>query len=72
MDNVIIWETRMKNPEPLTQNQKNLINRCPYLSRIRSFSEYTNFNKYYKKDIIERSFTWACDKNCVCLKEYKL
>lgn len=72
MNNVIIWDTRMRNPEPLTQNQKSLINCCPYLSRVRSFSKYTNFDEYYKKNTIERSFTWACDENCVCLRQYEL
>ena len=71
MNNVYVWDSRMRNPEPLTKNQNTIINMCSYLSRVRSFSEYTSFNEYYKKDIIKRSFTWACDENCVCLKEYR-
>jgi len=71
MDNIIIWENRMRNPEPLTQNEKNLINECSYLSRIRLFSENTEFNEYHNK-VIHRSFTWNCNKNCICLKPYIL
>ncbi len=69
IDNVYIWDARMRNPEPLSKIQNELITMCPYLSRIREYYEYTNFNEFYGKSI-HRSFTWACDENCVCVKPY--
>jgi len=71
LNNVYIWDSRMRNPKSLTVSQKDIIQNCPYLSRVRSFSEYTSFNEYYGIGL-HRSFTWACNENCICLKSYFL
>ena len=65
-DNIVAWDTRMRNPRQLTPYETMVLENCLYLQAIRSYSIMNGFEEFFRQFPLVRSFVHMCDTGCTC------